>query len=90
MQGRHSSNVGPRGLQPASNTVPPSLFLASHESDISIPPSRSKNTQNANSFSLHQEPAGIDGDIWWGSWPTYLVYSPKILVRWLASLLSSS
>ena len=25
MQGRHSSNVGPRGLQPASNTVPPSL-----------------------------------------------------------------
>ena len=38
MQGRHSSNVGPRGLQPASNTVPPSLFLASHESDISIPP----------------------------------------------------
>ena len=86
MQGRHSSNVGPCGLQSASNTVPPSLFLASHEPDISTPPPLDpKNTQNANSFSLHQEPAGIDGDIWWGSWPTHLVYSPQVLVRWLAS-----
>ena len=83
MSGRAGSSQHATPFRPLSSWLHMSPTFPS-------PPLDPQNTQNANSFSLHQEPAGIDGDIWWGSWPTYLVYSPQVLVRWLASLLSSS
>ena len=74
MQGRHSSNVGPRGLQPASNTVPPSLFLASHESDISIPPLDPPKQAKCQLFFT----APRAGGDWWRYLVGVMAYLPSV------------